>query len=526
MVIAVLAGAATSAGFAPASFWPATLVGVVGFAFATVRAASPRRAGVAGLAFGAALTSITLTWMAMIDRGAMLGLILLVTGWYGALGVAMQLAGRSRWWPLLASGAWVLMEFAASRVPFGGFGWLRLGYALIDSPLAGLLPVVGVGGLGMAAALAANSVAWFLFVPSIRRGVASVTTSAVVLLAAAAGSAAPLPAAKGTVALGWVQGGAPGGGVYGIGRARSTTYRHTAQTAALAGAVRAGRVTQPDAVIWPENSTDRDATADPETRRLIEESVAAVRAPILVGTILDGPGPDQRRTTAQWWTDDGPGASYDKRSIVPFGEWIPYRDLLLPLVPQLRYVGAQSVPGQQPGVLAAPLPDGRRVSIGVLICFDVAFDPVVYDLAGNGAQVVVVQSSNAMYQGSAQVDQQFAITRARAAELGREVLVVTTSGISGMVEPTGKTRFRIDSGAGSGTVVLPTRSGETLASRLSIPLQQLVGAATLGWLAVLLLSGLPRGLGAGLAVVRNPRRARRGAAVPGTEVDDPMSVDS
>src|SRR5699024_2716556 len=113
------------------------------------------------------------------------------------------------------------------------------------------------------------------------------------------------------------------------------------------------------------------------------------------------------------------------------------RELFLPLIPQLRYVGAQSVPGTQAGVLPATLRDGRTAMLGVLICFDVAFDDVVYDLPGNDAQIIVVQSSNAMYQGSSQIEQQFAITRARAAELRREVLVVTTSGISGVIDPSG-----------------------------------------------------------------------------------------
>ena len=49
------------------------------------------------------------------------------------------------------------------------------------------------------------------------------------------------------------------------------------------------------------------------------------------------------------------------------------------------------------------LRDGRTAMIGVLICFDVAFEEGVYDLPNNGAQISVVQSSNAMYQGSSQV---------------------------------------------------------------------------------------------------------------------------
>jgi apolipoprotein N-acyltransferase len=123
--------------------------------------------------------------------------------------------------------------------------------------------------------------------------------------------------------------------------------------------------------------------------------------------------------------------------------------------------------------------------IGVLICFDVAFDDVAYDLPANNAQIIVVQSSNAMYQGSSQVEQQFAITRARAAELRREVLVVTTSGISGVIDPTGAPQSRVSSGSAVGAVVMPLRSGITPAALVGVPLQQLVTMIAAAWLLVL-----------------------------------------
>lgn len=486
VALAALAGVATGAGFAPSGAWASTLAGVAALTV-SVRASRPGWPTAAvGAAYGLALTSTTLTWMAMITTGAAVGLIAVVSGWYVLLALLIRLSFKTACWPLLAAGAWVLVEYAASTFPFGGFGWLRLGYAMLDSPLAGLLPLVGVGGLSFATAVAANLVSWVAVNPGKRRALGAGGGITILLMSALAADTIAVPAVGNTIDLGWVQGGAPGGGVFGLGPAGSTTRRHADETNVLAGRVGSGELPQPDAVLWPENSTDIDPIRNAETRDLITTASSTINAPILVGAILDGPGRHNRRTASQLWTATGAlGRTYVKRSIVPFGEWIPYRKLLLPLAPELRYVGKQSVPGEQPGVLPMRLRSGSSVDLGVLICFDVAFDPVVYDLPGSGAQVIVVQSSNAMYQGSAQVPQQFVITRARAAELRREIVVATTSGISGLIDTHGKPMVATGSGSASGVQTVPLRNGATPAVLIAVPLQQGVSAATAGWVLVL-----------------------------------------
>ncbi len=479
VAVAAAAGGATAAGFAPTGWWPATVLGVAALTWSLKGTQSRRQASTCGAAFGLAVTSSTLNWMAMIDRWAAAGLILLVSGWFVLLALIVRVLTATRWWPLSCAGAWVLVEYLASRVPFGGFGWLRLGYAMVDSPLAGLLPLLGVGGLSLAAALTGNLLTWLATHPEPSRVVAATSGITVLLLAATAAGTIELPTTGEPLKLGWVQGGAPGGGVFGLGPAGSTTRRHATQTSALANRVAALEMPQPDIVVWPENSTDIDPAGDEPTRSLIATSSRNINAPILVGEILDGPGPGNRRTASQLWTSQGADdAIYVKRSIVPFGEWIPYRDLLLPLIPQLRYVGNQTVAGESPGVLPVKLNTGRTIQLGVLICFDVAFDPVAYDLPTSGAQVIVVQSSNAMYQGSAQVAQQFAITRTRAAELRREVVVATTSGISGVIDTTGKPLVTATAGAASGVQILPVRTGLTPAAMIGLPVQQLISLAT------------------------------------------------
>lgn len=485
VVLALISGLATALAFQPFNLWPLAFLGVAGLSLVVLAAGGYRGAAGLGLVFGLGFTGLGLNWMQAIFLEALFGLVAAESVFFAVLALLIRLGARSRWWPLLAAASWVSIEFVYARFPFNGFGWLRLGYAMADSPLAWGFALVGVPGVSLAAALIGQGLAWFLQRLTWRRGVALFSGIATLVLASSTGTLVGAGAQTGSVQVGWVQGGAPGGGVYGLGPARTITKNQLAQTVRLADQVDAGTLPQPDFVVWPENSTDADPFLDAETGQLVRSAVSRLNTPLLVGAILAGPGAGQRQTASLWWEPKaGVTATYIKRGIVPFGEWVPMRELLLPLVPELAYVGDQSVAGDRPGVLTVRLADGRPLRVGVLVCYDLAFDSFGYDLATNQAQVVVVQSSNAMYQGTGQIDQQFAMTRVRALELRREILVVTTSGVSGLIGADGSVVFRVgDHSSASGVVTLPEREGVTPATWLA------------GWLDGAAIVGLLLGLG-------------------------------
>ncbi len=485
MVLAILSGLATALAFQPFNLWPLAFLGVAGLSLSVLAAKGYRGAAGLGLAFGLSFLGLGLNWMQIIFLEALFGLVAVESVFFLVLGLLIRLGGRSRWWPLLAAASWVAIEFSFSHFPFNGFGWLRLGYTMADSPLAWAYPLVGVPGVSLAVALIGQGLAWWLQRLSWRRGTALFAGTALVVLAGSAGILVGPGAQTGSVQVGWVQGGAPGGGVYGLGPARTITKNELAQTIRLADQVDAGTLPRPDFVVWPENSTDADPFADAETGQLVRSAVTRLNTPLLVGAILSGPGAGERQTASLWWDPTRQvSATYIKRGIVPFGEWVPMRDVLLPLIPELAYVGDQSVAGDRPGVLDVQLADGRPLKLGVLVCYDLAFDNYAYDLPTHGAQVVVVQSSNAMYQGTGQIDQQFAMTRVRAMELRREILVVTTSGVSGLIEPDGAVAFSVrDHSSASGVVSLAERDGVTPATWLA------------GWVEGGTIAGLLLGLG-------------------------------
>ena len=77
---------------------------------------------------------------------------------------------------------------------------------------------------------------------------------------------------------------------------------------------------------------------------------------------------------------------------------------------------------------------------GVLMCFEVAYDGLLRNLVNDGADLIVVPTNNATYTGTGQIEQQFAMSRLRAVETGRYVVVASTNGISGIIAPDGSRR--------------------------------------------------------------------------------------
>lgn len=506
--LSVPAGALTALAGAPWELRWALPVGVCA-AVVLLRGARVRVAALTGLGYGLGYVLLLTGWLRAVGVDAWL----LVGGatalFYAVLGAGIALVVRLRAWPLWVACWWVGVETAVATWPFGGFPWTRLAWSTLDTPFAAWFPWVGAAGVSLLVVLLGAGLAWSLAGGEPagpggpggsgrwrRLGLVGAGAAVVVLLPAVA-PAPSLGAAWGagapTLDVAAVQGDVPGAGNDLVAVHREVTANHVAATVDLAARVRRGEVPAPDLVLWPENSTAVDPVRDTATRAGIEQAVAAVGVPVLVGAIVDGPEPGQVRNQGIVWTPQGDvGERYTKRHPVPFGEYVPFRSALswLP-VGRLAMIPRD----MQPGTRERPL-DVAGARVADVICFDVAFDDALSAQVARGAQIVTVQTSNATFTGTAQLDQQFGISRLRAMEVGRSVVVASTNGISGVIGPDGRVRDRLDvrtTGVLSARVPLVER--QTLATRYGAPLRR--GLAALGVGAVLVG-----------AVVR--RRASRG----------------
>lgn len=441
LVLAAASGTLVAAGFEPFALAYLVPLGVAGLTLLVVDGGARRGLAVGGV-FGTTFMLVLLPWLQVIGPDAWVALSLLEGAFYALLGGAVAVVARLAWWPLWSAAAWVGMELLRSSVPFGGFPWGRLSFAAVDTPAASLFGYVGAAGTTFAVALVGSTLAWAL----LRARTAPLRAAAGVaaaLLAAVSGAAAT-PWAPGpgedpakVLDVAVVQGDVPGEGMEAFAERRAVLDNHVQATHELAQSV-AGGAARPDLVIWPENSTDIDPFADPSVHADIQGAVDAVGVPVLVGAMVSGDGPaDVFNQGIVWEPGAGPGQRYSKTHPVPFGEYIPFRDVLARWFTRLDQIPRDMVPGTEPGVL-----DMAGTTVGDVICFEVAYDALLHDVVERGAEIVVVQTNNATYMGTGQIEQQFAISRLRAIETNRHVVVAATNGVSGVIAPDGSVAER------------------------------------------------------------------------------------
>lgn len=192
----------------------------------------------------------------------------------------------------------------------------------------------------------------------------------------------------------------------------------------------------PTHILWPESALPFVVTdASPELHRVIT-SMIPTRGALLTGadrrsTQLD----EQSALHNSLVAIDQAGfvlAAYDKAHLVPFGEYIPQRDLL-----PLRKMTAGTVdfvPGPGRTVLSIPgLPP-----FGPLICYEAIFPSGLAEIAG--ALWLLNVTNDAWFGASAGPYQHFDMARVRAVEAGVPLVRVANTGISAVVDAYGRVR--------------------------------------------------------------------------------------
>ncbi|MGV9743553.1 apolipoprotein N-acyltransferase [Rhodococcus zopfii] len=475
-LLSVVAGLLLFASFPPRPLWFLAPVGIGLLITVLITRPMHRRAGfcygyLAGLGFLVPLLPWIGVYVGPLPWLALAAVEALFVGLFGALTVHVRSLPAT---PLWIAACWSLTEYLRATVPFGGFPWGRLAFGQPDGLLGSLAAVGGAPLVSFAVALIGAGLAALVTAcrRTPRRGPLLRAAAVTALAPLCAAAAWPLLPAHGdgdrTITVAAIQGSVPRLGLDFNAQRKAVLDNHVARTLELAADVSAGTAPRPDVVIWPENASDIDPLRNTDAAADITAAAAAIGAPVAVGAVLVNGDGTTTNSVIVWGAETGPGERHDKKIIQPFGEYLPYRSFFR-LFSEYADRAGHFVPGHGDGVVRA-----AGIPIGVATCYEVAFDRAFRQAVDAGAQLLAVPTNNATFGDTEMTYQQLAMSRMRAVEHGRAVVVAATSGVSAIVAADGSVLEQTPLFEPAALVAqVPLRTATTLASRLG-PIPELV----------------------------------------------------
>ncbi|WJZ02600.1 apolipoprotein N-acyltransferase [Corynebacterium freiburgense] len=459
LLLAAASGVFIYASTQPIGWWPAGIAGMGLLYLVLTQTSSKRQGAILGGAHGLALYLFMLPWIGEFVGPLPYIALAITESLYsillGAVGVVLV-----RWRTLgpIAFALWfVAVEWLRSSWPFGGFAWARIAWGQIGGVLQWFAPIGGPALISAMVVVVGAGLALVLRGPRIV-GAAYITIPLALgaMLGTDAGGA---PIGETKVAA--IQGNVPRLGLDFNAQRRAVLQNHIDETL---------RLTQPvDLVIWPENASDVNPFADPQARMGIDAAVRHVNAPLLVGTLTrDEVGP--RNTMVVFDPDGTQGEWHHKKFLQPFGETMPLREFFR-LFSSFVDKAGNFQPGNGTGVVHM-----GDVAVGIATCYEIAFDAAGRDAVLHGATILTSPTNNATFGFTDMTYQQLAMSRMRAIELDRAVVVAATSGVSAIIQPDG-TVTQSTKIFESGTLVaeLPLKETKTISARFGSIIEYTMG---------------------------------------------------
>jgi len=193
-----------------------------------------------------------------------------------------------------------------------------------------------------------------------------------------------------------------------------------------------------DLVVWPETAVPSYFMPELKEGPFLKALADKIQAPIVFGSLSYVPA-DARGDTFRYynsaflaspWQEDF--ARYDKMHLVPFGEYVPLKPLL-PFVEKLVVGIGDFSPGNRHSLFATPQAD-----FGVLICYEIIFSEPARRYCEAGADFLVNITNDAWFGRTGAPYQHFSMAVFRAVENRLNVIRSANSGVSGIIEPTGR----------------------------------------------------------------------------------------
>ncbi|HEY9039270.1 MAG TPA: apolipoprotein N-acyltransferase [Roseovarius sp.] len=434
--IAAALGAVAALGQAPWDLWPLTLLAFAGLFGCFAAAPGWRFAALMGLAGGTGYFAVALSWIIepfLIDVArhgwmAPFALVFSAVGfalfWAGAQGIARWLGGGAVTWA-----AMLTLSEALRGWLWTGFPWAQPGHVLIPTPMLHWASMGGALPLTFAV-LIGGAALWHLALG--RRWAGAAGLALLTALFFTAPQLGKVPAAgAGAPVIRLVQPNVPQAEKWDPAHMQDHFDRKMRYTSA-GGA--------PDLIVWPETALPTLLNHAGDILNAIAE--AAGGTPVVLGV--------QRSEGARYFNSllvlDGQGkrsALYDKHHLVPFGEYVPFGDLL----------GRFGIRGlaQQGGYGYSPGPGARLIDMGALgaalplICYEGVFARDIAAAPGR-ADFMLLITNDAWFGQVSGPFQHLAQARLRSAEQGLPMIRAANTGVSAIIDAAGQVTAEIPLG--------------------------------------------------------------------------------
>lgn len=311
----------------------------------------------------------------------------------------------------------LVLEQFRSIFPFEGFAWGRLAYGQADAPYR---EVVALGGVSLLTSVI-TCIGITLFFVRAQFKIAAIYGSVISLLIISVNTLPTIESIGNFKSL-LVQGNVAQLGLDFNSRAKVVFNMHVKET------LRAVREQDDyDVIIWPENSVDVDPYKSLEVQNSLASLNKLSNKPIIIGAVLSS---SNKVENASIMWNKGAVSTYIKAHLTPFGEYIPFRSIA-------RYFSpfVDDVKDFSPGT-SDVVHNINNAILGPIICYEIIDDSYINGISGK-SNLLVVQTNNATFGTSAQSAQQLSISRIRAIENHRDLLSVSTTGISAVIDSQG-----------------------------------------------------------------------------------------
>lgn len=335
----------------------------------------------------------------------------------------------------LAPPIWVTLEYLRG-ILIGGFPWIPLGNTMVTLlPIAQLASIVGVYGLTVFVVFLNTGFTMAALSTGRRRKVsaaATVTAIAIVSIWGGMRLAANELTTGTPIKVGLIQGNIAQTEKWNPARAPMILdrYLQLSRQAVSNGA---------QFVIWPESSTPFHFEEDINGEQ-VRALARSLGVPFLLGSdeLEDGTPPKYYNAAFMLDTHGATAAVYRKIHLVPFGEYVPFQNLLFFVGPLVEAVSAFS-----PGTRVTMLPvEGHMVSTA--ICYEVTYPQLAREAVRQGSEMLTTVTNDAWYGESSAAFQHFEMATMRAIEQGRYLVRSANTGISGIIDPYGRVLIKTD----------------------------------------------------------------------------------